>query len=993
MNALVRAAVGRPVSTVMVMIALVLVSTVAAASLGLAALPEVRLPKLVVSTQYPGLPTQDVRTLLTLPLEDALASSRGLKHLESVSREGVSTLTLEFHWGTDLGVAGVEVREALDAARSVLPSDAKKPLVLPDPADEAVAVVAVVPRSGDLAQAKRLATHDLRTRLQRVSGVGAVVAVGGLDEEVRVDADRTKLQARGLTVADLAQTLAAANYDYPAGTLIEAGDELVVKAQGRVADLDGLGGLWLQAGGPGQTSAPFRLSEVGTVGLAAADPVSVFSVSGTPGVGLFVHKQPGADPVKTVDGVRREVAGLARDWGRDLDVSLAWDGTRQVRDGLAALVLDALAGALVAFLVVYFFVRDPATALIIVVSVPVAIVFTLGTLKLLGRTLNLFSLGGLALSIGMMVDHAVVVLENLHRRVGAGPKTPAAVTAATTDLSMSNVGATATAVIVFLPVLFLPGVVGAVFTDLSLAVIGAHLASFLLSITLVPALFLLLPTRHRPPGRVTLKLERGYRKALVAALHRPWVLAAYLGAVVGVGVCLVPALKFEPFPVLDEGAVDAEVSLSPGTTLTAAGAVGRDLEARLGALPGVASVFSRAGGEADDALYHADPDERQERLHTRVLLAPGVRAEAVTDSIRRALDGIGEAEATLPVSPVVRLLGVEQGGPSLLVTGARPSEARSRLADLRSAPGSPPGLRVRPDGSRPELHFTPDRPQLAQAGADLTSVALALGAGLDGVVPTKVTVGGRDVDVRVRLHTADRASLDAVRQFPVRGEGGRLVAAGELGTLSQVETEAALYRYDRADALIVRSDTGGKWAEGRPGVRVPAWEAAGEQAGSFLLTFALILVLLYLFLGAQTGSFVLPLAVMSAIPLSFAGIVAALVAGGVSVNASSLLGVVALFGVVINNSILLYQVYRDRSRAGSSWPGIVVGGSLTRLRPIVMTASITVLSLLPLVLDPRGSAEGGMALALVGGLSVSTVLTLFVVPLLFLPQFRKRGAR
>ena len=356
MNSLVKAAVGRPVSTIMVFAALIIVGMFAAFSLGVSDLPEVHLPKLVVSTAYPGLPAQEVRTLVTLPLEDSLASARGLKHVESISREGTSTLTLEFHWGTDLRVAGVEVREALDAARSLLPADAKKPLVLPvDPADEPLAVVAVYPKNGDLSLAKRLASKEVRTRLQQVKGVGSVVVVGGRDEEIRVEADRSRLKARGLTLTDLAQILAASNYDYPAGTLIEGGDELVVKAQGRVADTHALGRLFVTPVTQGQTTpAPFSVDDVAVVSLTVADQVSSFSRAGVAGVGLMVHKQPGAGPVETVDAVKAEVETLKRDYGRDLEVGMEFDGTRAIRESLGALAFDGLAGILVAYLVVCF---------------------------------------------------------------------------------------------------------------------------------------------------------------------------------------------------------------------------------------------------------------------------------------------------------------------------------------------------------------------------------------------------------------------------------------------------------------------------------------------------------------------------------------------------------------------------------------------------------------------------------------------------------------
>ncbi len=964
MNALVKAAVGRPVSTVMAAIAVVIVGLLASASLGLSELPDVRLPKLVVSTTYSGLPAQEVRTLLTVPLEDALASVRGLRHVESLSREGTSTITVEFQWGTDLRVAGVELREALDATRSVLPANARKPLVLPvDPADEPLAVVSVTPKAGDLTLAKRLAAKELKTRLQQVKGVGAVVTVGGLDEEILLEVDRNRLASRSLTLSELAQVLAASNYDYPAGTLIEGASELVVNAQGKVTEPSALADLRVNT---------FPISDVASVRSSSADPTSAFSVGGLAAVGLFVHRQPGASPVETADALRTEVGRLSKDYGRDLDISVTFDGTTAVRQGLATLAFDALAGVLIAFIVVFVFVRDGATSLIVVLTVPVAVLVTLSTFKLFGRTLNLFSIGGLALSIGMMVDHTVVVLENLHRAAGR-TKTAQAVAEATTALSLSNIGATGTAVIVFLPVVFLPGVVGSLFADLSLAVMTAHLASFLLSITLVPVLFLLFPTRHREPVFMG-PLETRYRGLLSAAFRRPgrvgWAVAAALLA----GAALSPLLKFEVFPVSDDGVVDVRFLLPKGTGITAAAAVARDVEARLSAA-GFPKVYSRVGGDDEDAYFHADPNENQELLHTRVLVPVGTAQDSVA-RVKAVFQTGDDIEVGLPASPMLRLLGADKED-SFLVTGSQPSEARERLAEIRSLWTSE--VRAFPEGRRPEIHFEPDRPVIAQTGTDLSGVAEALRDGIDGVVPTKVIVAGRDIDVRVRMRLSDRDSLDEIRQFPVKGKDNKLLSVGDMGRLAETDADAAFYRYDRSDAVIVTAPR--PWPlEHRTGIRVPSDEAARDQTLSFVLTFALVLVLLYLFLGAQLGSFGLPLGLLAAIPLSFAGVVAALVGGGVSVNVSSMLGVVALFGIVINNSILLYQVFRGGTGSRES----LIAGSVTRLRPILMTAAITVLSLAPLAFNARASAEGGMALALIGGLAVSTVLTLVVVPLLFL---------
>ena len=608
-----------------------------------------------------------MRVLLAIPLEDSLCSLRGVKRTASVSRDGVCSVMLEYQWGTDMPAAAVEARERIDAVYPSLPSQAAKPRVLSvDPGDQVILLVGVFPRSGDMSFARRLAEREIRTRLQQVSGVGMVTLVGGTREEVRVLVDQDKAAARGATLSDVAGALADWNVDLPAGSITEGQAELLVRTEGAVRDLSALGEL--RAAG---TAGDFPLRDIARVERGTAVRASLFQVDGREGVGLQVRRRPGSSPVTLSRAVREELDRLRAAYGRDLDLAMVRDASVFITRSVSDLALSALAGAAIAFVVVLLFVRDPVTSLILVSSVPLSIVVALLLLRVAGRSLNVMSIGGLSMGIGMMMDNSVVILENLQRRVAPGPGKPVmqdAIVGAVREMSGSNTGATVTSIVVFVPVIFLPGVIGAVFTDLALSVVFSQVISYLVSITLIPAVFRVTGgararrwgVRTQAPGRKEMRLQRrrgtarleaGFRRVFRILFRRPILLALVLVVTTGAGIASLRALPFEFLPPVDTGEISVTVTLPGGSAIDAAGRVGESLARRVLAIEGVRSVHARAGGEDDDLSYLADAGDSQDVLHVTVMLAAGRRppASAVAKEIRQRLEGgTGQVAVQLP---------------------------------------------------------------------------------------------------------------------------------------------------------------------------------------------------------------------------------------------------------------------------------------------------------------------------------------------------------
>ncbi len=1013
MRGLIAAALKRPTATLMIFAGVMILGVAASLNLRLELLPELTIPKLTVSTSYPGLPASEVRSLITIPLEDQLASVKGVKRVSSVSRDSLSIITLEFSWGEDMVSASVRTREGIDVAYTSLPSDAGKPQVLPAEAGERpIAIVAVRPRSGDLAFARRLGEREIKTRLQQVEGVGSVVLAGGAVEEVVVSVDQSQMASKGLTLNDVASLVAKNNYDYPTGTVTAGGLEYLVKASGTVADPAALGEFRFVGG-----RSALRLSDIASISLDKRERLSFFQVNGAEAVGLSVMKRKGASPIRVSAGLKEEVARLAASYGKDLDILIVSDGSLFIAASLRNLALSTLAGSLIAFIVLIVFIRDFRTSALLMLSLPIAITVTLLALQVFGRTVNIMSLGGLALAIGMIVDNNVVILENLQKRHVIGKATADSVLRHTLELATSRLGSTLTLTVVFLPIIFLPGLLGPLFTDLSLSVIFAQIASFLTSITLMPVLFLLLERRaaRRKAPRARAWSDHLFRRSLMSTLRKPWTIVTAVALLTALGVLCVPLLGFDFMPAQDTGEIDVTITMPYGAELERTASVSTDAARACAAVPGVQGVYARAGGEPEDAQYYADPEERREIIHVRVLLARGrmQSTAAVASAIRSSLHiESAVVEVSLPGSIITPLLGLGRGGRAMVVKGSTQAEAqaRARTISARFKPGGPSGdlsarVNLQPEGERSEVRLIPNRDAVTVAGLSLADLAETVRNAITGSYPSRMSIEGRDLDVRVRVDRRQASRPEDLPAIVVSTPGGSEARLSELVRMRSEPSVPALYRRDRADAVIVAVEPAagldhGVTAEiGRlerrfEWVRSVEGSVLAENISALLAAFALVIVLLYLVLGAQFESFLLPALLLTALPLSFSGISLALAVSGKPISFDSALGIIVLFGIAVNNSIILYETYSARRKSGVPMVAAVYQGTSDRMRPILITMLITVLSLLPIAIDlSHTSAESGMAVAIIGGLFVSTILTLFVLPRLFIIYLRGRGRR
>ncbi|MBN2049766.1 MAG: efflux RND transporter permease subunit, partial [Spirochaetales bacterium] len=546
----------RPVGTLMIGAALVLGGLGSLSTIDMDFLPDISVPKISVIAPYQGLPAAEIREMITLPLEESLLSLKGLKNMESLSRDGLALLELSFPWGTDRALAGLQTREIIDTAYLTLPSEAEKPQVLPvDPGDLPIIVLAVYPKAEDLSLARRLSEREIRMRLQQIEGVGSIQIRGGLEEEIHLEADPSLLAGRGLSIPTLAEEISGMNMDYPVGTVTEGSVEYLVKVKARAESLQELEDIYL----PGTTC---RLKDLAALSLGTKKQQSFFlgwnNEDNPPtheGVMILMRRQGGFSPRLMAEHVKKELANIRRSYAGDLDIRLILDRSAILNRSFRDLAVSLLLGAGIAFVVLLIFIRNHRQALIVLLSMPSSLLWALLFLNLTGRTFNLMSLGGLALGVGMVVDNAIVVTERLGRLSlnGKSQKERAGLLAPEISrIAPSLIGSTVTTIVVFTPLLFLSGMNGSLFLDLALGVVFALVSSLLIALTVIPVLFLLLKPQGEQLKRRDLFFSF-FRKLSRKSLRRPALVFIILSVIGVAGILSLARLPMEILPPLNEG--------------------------------------------------------------------------------------------------------------------------------------------------------------------------------------------------------------------------------------------------------------------------------------------------------------------------------------------------------------------------------------------------------------------------------------------------------
>jgi HAE1 family hydrophobic/amphiphilic exporter-1 len=1005
--------------------------------------PRVDIPTLTVTTVYPGAGPREIETLVTRPLEDAVGAVNNVRDVYSSSQDSVSILSMDFRVGTDIERALADVRARVESALPQLPAEAHAPVVAKLDINAQPILYVGLTSEAPLADLKQAVDTSLKPRLARVDGVATVTVVGGVRREARVAVDARSLERHGLTVRDVSQAVEAANRSVPAGAIARGDRRLDVRTIGAIESLEEvcaaqilaphllMGANPLAPPRKGPAPPPLTVGDVAAVYETTAEPETLTRVNGRESVGLVLTKTADSNTVRVANEVKAELARALHALPAGTKTVTSRDESIVVHDALEDVNVTLLLGAVLATLVVYLFLRNLRGTVIVALALPACIVATYLALYVMGFTLNQMTLLALSLSVGILVDDSIVVLESITRHLGMGEDPEDAAFNGRTEIGFADVTTTLVDVVVFVPIAFMGGIVGAFFREFGATVAFATLFSLLVSFTVTPALAARWyrkgedPDRHDSGAsgaleRVYLAVERGYRGLLARALrNRGWVVAAAAVFLVSGFLVTLPHIGTDLLPATDQGQITITVELPPDASLAATDAAAREVERVVAKTPDVRSMVTTVGEilggfgaipqrGAQVAQLNVRLTERAgvwERL-THFGSAPaGMRARedhAVAEALRRGLRNVPNARVEVTTVRSAASMGapvqVRLRGADLERLTAVSSELVRRMGEIPELLGPNASLRA----GRPEAQVRVDRVRAAAVGVPIALAGAALRESLEGNAEAVLRRAGEELPIRVQLAEVDRGDPADLRRVPVGFHDGRSVLLGEVAEITMASGPSAIDRLNGQRMVTVTANLPPDVPLGRAQTevrrlleRIPregvSWEFGGEAATMdenipyFAFSLGLAVILVYLVMASLFNSLLNPFIIMFTLPMALVGALAGLALTGETLSLASMIGIIMLTGLMGRNAILLIDYTGTLRARGMERERAVVEGAATRLRPILMTTLATVFGMLPVALRIGRAAElrAPMAIVVIGGLLVSTLLTLVVIPALY----------
>lgn len=1000
--------VRRPVLAVMIVGALVALGAISRSRLGVDLFPRVEFPVVTVNTVLEGANPETIESEVTEIIEAAVNTISGIDELTSQSSEGLSQVFVQFDLGEDIDLKAQDVRDKVALARRDLPVQAEAPIVEKLDPDSAPILAVMVAGPIALRDLTRFADDVVKERLERLPGVGAVTLVGGRDRAVRIWPDLYRLRGHRLSVDDLVESVRREHADLPGGRLEVAGGsaEYGLETQGEVQSVDEFGDIAVAR----RAGATVYLRDVAWVEDGLEDERSYSELGGVPGVSLLVRRQSGRNSVEVAGLVKAEVAALRSEAPDGIELEIAQDTSRFIETSIHDVTLDMVLGGFLAVVVTLLFLRSWRSTLIVAIAIPTSVVATFFFFFVSGFTVNMLTMMALSVSIGILIDDAIVVLENIYRHIEEGRPPFRAAIDASAEIGPAVIASTLAIGAVFVPIAFMKGIVGRFFYEYGLSVVFAVFMSLLVALTLTPMLCAKWLRRESElHGKVfaTVELalewiERRYRRILSASIARPvWTFALALLAT-WVGVTIARQVPMEFTSRTDRSEFEARVEMPLGTGLEETKRVARTVAAEIDEIDEVDFVFWTIGSGVEGRVDAAD---------FYVKLVPKRGRASQFEVMARAREALRRAAPQAKTTSVTEVQWISGGGfqsfdieyavmgPDLV----RLDRYVSSLADALREDPQFVDTNTSYDAGKPEVRAEIDRRRAAALGVSVSQIAGTLNRLVGGVDVTTYEEAGQRYDVRLRLKPDQRDDLDDLKLVQVRAQDGRLVDLENVATLELSTGPVRISRNNRTRQVTVYSNPAPGVAlgtavselesavaelgtpEGYGAVLRGSADRMREAASSIVFAFLLALLSLYMILASQFDSFSMPLVVMVTAPLAFIGAFAALWLTGQALSLFAQIGVVILMGLVMKNGILLVDYANQLRAQGKSAKTAMIHAGAVRLRPILMTTVSTVSGMLPVALARTDGAEfrNAMGILVIGGLLSSMFLTLIVIPTLY----------
>ncbi|MFP4082177.1 MAG: efflux RND transporter permease subunit [Candidatus Aminicenantes bacterium] len=1012
--------VNRKVTTAMLAMILVVLGIITFTRLGLDFFPDIEFPTVSVITVYSGASSEDIENTITKPLEEIISSVNRVKKVNSITSESASVIMIEFEWGTNLDFAAQDVRDQIGLYRNFLPEEAQDPLVVKFSISQIPVIFYGVTGNRPVFELKEMIEDEVVGRLERIDGVASAPVYSTEIREILVNVDKAALESRSLSLDQILLALRMENLNLPAGHIVERHSDFLVRTLGEFQNLTDIRRTIIGSTSNGE---PVYLQDVAEVKDAMKETRFIARIQGQKGIFLIVNKRSGANTVIAVEAVKRELARIQKTLPSDVEFFTFMDQSEMIQRVIRRTANNALVGGVLAIFFIFIFLRNWRPTITIFLAIPLSVITTFIAFYVAGYTINLLTLGGLALGIGMLVDNAVVVIENIFRHLEEGEEKNMAAKLGASEVGMAITASTLTTIAVFFPMVFARGITGSMTRGLALAIAFSLLASLFVALTVVPMVASLIfkannkrgtPDKNKNKRRIEFEKARNfYRKVLHQTLRRRWWVLGGALALFIISMAVIPFLGTEFMPAMDRDMIILKVIMPVGTSLEETDRVVTMVENLMVQQPGIETVSVQAGSQAEENpadmaggvsttgthegliwVGLVNKSERElsdtkilEKIRSQLPRMTGVKFEAVD---------LGEAMMSGVQAPVeIKIFGKDL---ELLK-----STADSMVGRIQDIEGLRDVTHSLVEG-KPEYHIRINREQASRLGLMVNKVAHTVQTASLGKVATRFRERDEEVDIRVRFKEKFRDSLDDIRNIPILTPTNKVIHLDQVAEITQGEGPIRITRENQARQVAVTANIAGRdlgsvirdiraRIAGMERALPPGYfiEFGGEfeqMQEAFMImagAFALATLLVYMIMASQFESFIHPFVIMFTIPLALIGVILALLITGKAVNLPSLIGFVMLAGIAVNNGIVMVDYINQLWRKGIEKKEAILQGCTVRLRPVLITACTTILGMLPMALSTSEGAEmrAPMAIAVIGGLVATTFLTLFVIPIIY----------
>jgi HAE1 family hydrophobic/amphiphilic exporter-1 len=1011
-------AVRRKVSTAMLAMILVVLGFIAFANLGLDFFPDIEFPTVSVVTTYSGASSEDIENTITRPLEQIINTISRVKEVDSMTTEGVSVIMVEFEWGTNLDFAAQDIRDQVGLYRNFIPEEASDPLVVKFNLGQMPIIFGGITADRPTLELKELIEDEVAPRLERIDGVASAQVFSMDIREILVAVDKAALESLNISFDQILMALSMENLNLPAGRFTERHSEYLLRTLGEFKKLDDIRNTII---GTTQAGQPIYLTDVAEVRDTLKETRLISRTQGEKAVFYFISKRSGANTVTTAQAVNRELERIKPTLPQDVTFHPFMDQAEMIQSVVRRTGNNALVGGILAIFFIFIFLRNWRPTLTIGLAIPLSVITTFIAFYLAGYTINLLTLGGLALGIGMLVDNAIVVIENIFRHMEEGEDREEASKKGASEVGMAITASTLTTIAVFFPMIFAQGITGRLTRGLALAIAFSLLASLFVALTVVPMVASVLfkaNNKKDAEGRNKKKIQfekarNFYRNLLLKALkRRGLVLGGTFGLLV-LSLAIVPFLGTEFMPAMDREMIMLQVKMPVGTSLEETNRVVTMVEKLMAQEPEVETVSVQVGSQAEENPADMAGGMSTTGSHEGILwvgLVP-IKERKLSDvevleKIRRKLPQLKDVKfealdlgqammggATAPIE--IKIFGKEIS--ILKEIGDNVVERISDVEGLRDVTHS------LAEG-KPEYHITIEREKASRMGLKVSQIGTAIQTATLGKVATRFREGNEEIDIRVRFEDKFRDNLEAIRNIPIMTPLNTMISLGEVAAITRGEGPIRINRENQARVITVTGnlagrdlgsvvkDIRGRIADIERGLPAGYFTEFGGQfeqmQEAFVImaaAFALATLLVYMIMASQFESFRHPFVIMFTIPLSIIGVIVALLVSGRPVSLPVLIGFIILGGIAVNNGIVMVDYINQLKQKGVDKKQAILQACTVRLRPVLITALTTIMGMLPMAISVSEGAEmrAPMAIAVVGGLAATTLLTLFIIPIIY----------